>query len=61
MFNPANMQNESTESIEVYIQQWLDDERGAKGAYINYEGGKPNFSKKIRSPGNHRPKYFMAL
>ena len=40
-----------------------------KGAYIKYvEGGVggdraegfANFQKKIRSPGDHRPKYFMA-
>ena len=35
-----------------------------KGEYIKYvaEGPKSftNFSKKICSPGDHRPKYFMA-
>ena len=36
----------------------------ALGAHIKYVGGGPegftNFFKKIRSPGDHRPKYFMA-
>ena len=39
----------------------------AKGAYIKYVGGWEGatggfykFFKKIRSPGDYRPKYFMA-
>ena len=35
-----------------------------KGVYLKYVGGGPegfiNFSKKNHSPGDHRPKYFMA-
>ena len=48
--------------------------QSCKGAYIKYVGGGggevgergpaaedfTNFSKKIRSPGDHRPKYLMA-
>ena len=36
-----------------------------KELYIKYVGGEgaegfKNFPKKVRSPGDHRPKYFMA-
>ena len=36
-----------------------------KGVYTKYVGGGlegfTNFSKKFRSPGDHRAKYFMPL
>ena len=48
------------------IVKWLYDNLVAerKGSYIKGGGGGAegfkNFPKKVRSPGDHRPKYFMA-
>ena len=46
------------------LSSYLRIRRCAKGAYTKYAGGGPegftNFSKNIRSPGDHRPKYFTV-
>ena len=47
----------------MYIPTKLKSITGKlKGAYIKYVGpeGFTNFSKKNCSPGDHRPKFFMA-
>ena len=69
LINSYHMYLTSTFSVVIYTIFCAFMRSFAKGAYIKYKGGwwegreqrvSPIFLKKICSPGDHRPKYFMT-